>query len=210
MQQPKGFIVSGKEYYVCLLKKSFYGLKQSPRQWYKRFVHIHIYHMQLVQLVDTRQILVKNIGKLFSGCSNTCVALLMFVCILGELEMELLGMSILILQVTLIKEDLLQGKFLLLVFVLSVGKLLCILQLLCVLLRLSTWLLQRLVRKLFSQNDYLVNLVTTCRLPQFFVIVRVLFSSQKIGCLMIEQSTLMYSIILCMISLPCCGQSQHP
>ncbi|RVX13013.1 Retrovirus-related Pol polyprotein from transposon TNT 1-94 [Vitis vinifera] len=31
MQQPKGFIVSGKEDYVCLLKKSLYGLKQSPR-----------------------------------------------------------------------------------------------------------------------------------------------------------------------------------
>ena len=27
----------GKEYHVCLLKKSFYGLEQSPRQWYKRF-----------------------------------------------------------------------------------------------------------------------------------------------------------------------------
>ena len=32
MQQPKGFIVSGKEDYMCLLKKSLYGLKQSPRQ----------------------------------------------------------------------------------------------------------------------------------------------------------------------------------
>ncbi|KAG8472802.1 hypothetical protein CXB51_034693 [Gossypium anomalum] len=33
----EGFTVSEKEDYVCLLKKSFNGLKQSPRQWYKRF-----------------------------------------------------------------------------------------------------------------------------------------------------------------------------
>jgi hypothetical protein len=35
--QPEGFIIPGKEDYVCRLKKSLYGLKQSPRQWYKRF-----------------------------------------------------------------------------------------------------------------------------------------------------------------------------
>lgn len=37
MHQPEGFVVPGKEDYVCLLKRSLYGLKQSPRQWYKRF-----------------------------------------------------------------------------------------------------------------------------------------------------------------------------
>jgi aspartate carbamoyltransferase regulatory subunit len=37
MNQPKGFVIPGEENLVCRLKKSRYGLKQSPRQWYKRF-----------------------------------------------------------------------------------------------------------------------------------------------------------------------------
>jgi hypothetical protein len=37
MDQPEGFIVPGKEKYVYKLKRSLYGLKQSPRQWNKRF-----------------------------------------------------------------------------------------------------------------------------------------------------------------------------
>ena len=40
MSQPEGFTVPGSEGKVCRLKKSLYGLKQSSRQWYKRFDHM--------------------------------------------------------------------------------------------------------------------------------------------------------------------------
>ena len=33
MRQPEGFIAKGQEHLVCKLKKSIYGLKQSPRCW---------------------------------------------------------------------------------------------------------------------------------------------------------------------------------
>jgi hypothetical protein len=44
MDQPKGFVVPGKENLVCRLKKSLYDLKQSPRQWYRRFDSFMISH----------------------------------------------------------------------------------------------------------------------------------------------------------------------
>ncbi|KAH9656842.1 Integrase catalytic domain-containing protein [Citrus sinensis] len=44
MQQPEGYMTSGKEDYVYLLKKFLYGLKQSPRQWYMKFDNFMITH----------------------------------------------------------------------------------------------------------------------------------------------------------------------
>ena len=37
MIQPEGYMDPERPEHVCLLKKSLYGLKQSPRQWYLRF-----------------------------------------------------------------------------------------------------------------------------------------------------------------------------
>ena len=44
MDQPEGFVVPGKEDLVCKLKRSLYGLKQSPRHWYKRFDSFMLAH----------------------------------------------------------------------------------------------------------------------------------------------------------------------
>nr|KYP70981.1 Retrovirus-related Pol polyprotein from transposon TNT 1-94 [Cajanus cajan] len=37
MDQPPGFIASGETHLVCRLRRSLYGLKQSPRAWFGRF-----------------------------------------------------------------------------------------------------------------------------------------------------------------------------
>ncbi|XP_019086302.1 PREDICTED: uncharacterized protein LOC109126868 [Camelina sativa] len=37
MKQPAGFVDKDKPDHVCLLHKSLYGLKQSPRAWYDKF-----------------------------------------------------------------------------------------------------------------------------------------------------------------------------
>ena len=37
MEQPPGFIAQGEIGKACLLRKSLYGWKQSPRAWFGKF-----------------------------------------------------------------------------------------------------------------------------------------------------------------------------
>ena len=37
MEQPPGFVAQGEIRKVCRLRKSLYGLKQSPRAWFGKF-----------------------------------------------------------------------------------------------------------------------------------------------------------------------------
>ena len=48
MKQPEGYVVKGKEKLVCKLKKSLYGLKQSPRCW-NEALDKHLKKMGFVQ-----------------------------------------------------------------------------------------------------------------------------------------------------------------
>ena len=40
MEQPPGFVAQGEYGLVCKLRRSLYGLKQSPRAWFGKFSHI--------------------------------------------------------------------------------------------------------------------------------------------------------------------------
>ena len=59
MTQPEGYIKSGKENLVCKLKKSLYGLKQSPRCWNKAFQE-YLESIDFVQSVADPCVYVKN------------------------------------------------------------------------------------------------------------------------------------------------------
>ncbi len=49
MKQPEGYVEHGQEHLVCKLKKSIYGLKQSPRCW-NTALHAHLETMNFQRL----------------------------------------------------------------------------------------------------------------------------------------------------------------
>ena len=53
IKQPQGFEVEEKKGHVCLLNKSLYGLKQSPRQWHQRFDTFMLGHSYSRSMYDS-------------------------------------------------------------------------------------------------------------------------------------------------------------
>jgi hypothetical protein len=64
MKHPKGFIVKGKKELVRKLKKSPYGLKQSPRMWYQKF-DTYILGLGFVRSRDDHCVYSKKVGNNF-------------------------------------------------------------------------------------------------------------------------------------------------
>ena len=71
MEQPPGFVVQGEIGKVCLLQKSWYGLKQSPRAWFDKF-------SQTVEEFSTQKS--KSDHSVFYRNSNSSIILLGSVC----------------------------------------------------------------------------------------------------------------------------------
>lgn len=69
MHQHKGFIIIGNEDYACLLNKSLYGLKQSPKQWNKRF---DTFFLLVISIIGTSIIILFVI--------RNCLIIILFIC----------------------------------------------------------------------------------------------------------------------------------
>jgi hypothetical protein len=64
MKQPEGFVVKGKKELVYKLKKSLYGLKQSPRMWYQKF-DTYILELGFVRRKVDHYVYSKQVGNHF-------------------------------------------------------------------------------------------------------------------------------------------------
>jgi hypothetical protein len=64
MKQLEGFVVKGNKDLVCKLKKSLYGLKQSPRMWYQKF-DTYILGLGFVRSRDDHCVYSKKVGNHF-------------------------------------------------------------------------------------------------------------------------------------------------
>ena len=70
-QQPPGYEVPGKERMVCKLKKSLYGLKQSPRCWNKSFQDFML-NLDLKQSTADLCVFIQDEKQFYDDCGSVC------------------------------------------------------------------------------------------------------------------------------------------
>ena len=67
MKQPPGFVAQEKCGKICRLRKSLYGLKQSPQAWFGKFIEaIKEFEMERVSLITQFSIYTQNPASFFS------------------------------------------------------------------------------------------------------------------------------------------------
>ena len=66
MRQPEGFVIEGQEHLVCKLKRSLYGLKQSPCCW-NSTLDEYLKRLGFVQLTNDPCINVASGGEIIVG-----------------------------------------------------------------------------------------------------------------------------------------------
>ena len=72
MEQPPGFVAQGESSLVCKLRRSLYGLKQSPRAWFGRFSSV-------VQKFGMTRSTSEHYVFYHHTCSGECIYLIVYV-----------------------------------------------------------------------------------------------------------------------------------
>ena len=72
MKQPPGFVAQGESGLVCRLRRSLYGLKQSPRTWFDSFSSV-------VQEFGMLHSTTNNLVFYHHNSSGQCIYLIIYV-----------------------------------------------------------------------------------------------------------------------------------
>jgi len=115
MSQPEGCVVFGQENKVCKLIKSFYGLKQAPKQWHEKFNQvlisdgfssIEVDKCVYTKCVNNEYVIISfYVGDMliFGTCTNIVIRTKSFLA--SKFDMKDMGEASVILGVKIVRKD---------------------------------------------------------------------------------------------------------